>query len=66
MTESHGAPPGPAGEQQAAPTAPAVPAVAEAERLLDGVAELPVAERVAVLDAVHRRLQDALATVDEA
>ena len=69
MTESHGAPPGPAGEQQAAPTAPTaptVPAVAEAERLLDGVAELPVAERVAVLDAVHRRLQDALATVDEA
>lgn len=51
-----------AGEHEAS----RVPAVEDAERLLDGVAELPVAERVAVLDAVHRRLQDALATVDEA
>lgn len=63
MTESDVAAPAPAGGQE---PAPAVPAVAEAERLLDGVAALPVAERVAVLDAVHRRLQDALATVDEA
>ena len=69
MTESDSTQAGPPAEPSGPPAAPAaqtVPAVAEAERLLDGVAELPVAERVAVLDAVHRRLQDALATVDEA
>ncbi len=38
--------------------------VEEAAALLDGLAERPVAEHVAVLDDVHRRLQDALATLD--
>lgn len=69
MSESTGSQAGPPAApttRDPAPAAPAVPAVVEAERLLDGVAALPVAERVAVLDAVHRRLQDALATVDEA
>ena len=56
----------PAARHAGPPAPPLVPAVEEAERLLDRVAELPVAERVAVLDAVHRRLQDALAAVDEA
>lgn len=40
--------------------------VTPAEHLLADLDERPVAERVAVLDEVHRRLQDALATVDEA
>ena len=43
-----------------------VPAVDEAAALLDDVAQRPVAEQVAVLDEVHRRLQDALAGLDEA
>jgi hypothetical protein len=48
-------------------TAPdAVPAVDEAAALLEGLDDRPVAERVAVLDEVHRRLQDALAAVDGA
>jgi hypothetical protein len=34
--------------------------------LLDGLDELPVSEHVEVFDAVHRSLQDALATLDEA
>lgn len=43
-----------------------VPAVDAAAALLDDVDGRPVAERVAVLDEVHRRLQDALAALDEA
>ena len=34
--------------------------------LLDGLDELAVAEQVEVFDQVHRSLQDALATLDEA
>jgi hypothetical protein len=34
--------------------------------LLDGLDELPVAVHVEVFDQVHRSLQDALATLDEA
>jgi hypothetical protein len=34
--------------------------------LLDGLDGLPVAEHVEVFDQVHRSLQDALATLDEA
>ena len=34
--------------------------------LLDGLDEKPVAEHVEVFDQVHRSLQDALATLDEA
>jgi hypothetical protein len=34
--------------------------------LLDGLDQLPVAEHVEVFDQVHRSLQDALATLDEA
>lgn len=33
---------------------------------LDGLEDLPVSEHVEVYDAVHRSLQDALATLDEA
>jgi hypothetical protein len=33
--------------------------------LLEGLEDVPVAEHVAVFDAVHRSLQDALATLDE-
>ena len=33
---------------------------------LDGLEDRPVAEHVEVFDAVHRSLQDALATLDEA
>ena len=33
---------------------------------LDGLAEQPVGEHVAVFDGVHRALQDALATLDQA
>jgi hypothetical protein len=43
-----------------------VAVVDEAVALLDGLADRPVAEHVPVLDEVHRRLQDALATLDEA
>jgi hypothetical protein len=49
-------------EQPDVPTGP----VEDVEALLADLDELPVPERVAVLDEVHRRLQDALATVDEA
>jgi hypothetical protein len=42
----------------------AVPAVEQAAALLEGLDDRPVSERVAVLDEVHRRLQDALAAVD--
>ncbi len=34
--------------------------------LLEGLEHTPVAEHVEVFDAVHRSLQDALATLDEA
>jgi hypothetical protein len=34
-------------------------------RRLDAIEELPVSEHVAQYDAVHRTLQDALATIDE-
>ena len=34
--------------------------------LLEGLESAPVAEHVEVFDAVHRSLQDALATLDEA
>jgi hypothetical protein len=43
-----------------------VSAVEQAVARLDELEQLPVAEHVAVLDAVHRQLQDALATLDEA
>ena len=32
---------------------------------LDGLDDVPVADHVTVFDAVHRGLQDALATLDE-
>ena len=35
-------------------------------RALDGLAERPVHEHVEVFDALHRTLQDALSTLDEA
>jgi hypothetical protein len=41
-------------------------AVDTALGLLDGLDELPVGDHVEVFDAVHRALQDALATLDEA
>jgi len=58
--------PGPPAGTAPSPTAPddAVPAVEEAAALLSGLDDRPVVERVAVLDEVHRRLQDALAAVD--
>jgi hypothetical protein len=37
----------------------------EARQALEAVAERPVAEHVAVYDAVHRQLQAALAALDE-
>jgi hypothetical protein len=43
-----------------------VPQVAAALRALDGLAERPVHEHVERFDALHRALQDALATLDEA
>lgn len=39
--------------------------VDRAVALLDQLDERPVAEHVEVFDAVHRSLQDALATLDE-
>ncbi len=48
-------------------TAPAVPdLVADVDARLEGLSERAVAEHVAVLDEVHRTLQDALAALDEA
>lgn len=47
------------GAQQAEPGANA--AVEEALRVLDGLAERPLAEHVAAFDAVHNALQDRLA-----
>ena len=43
-----------------------VPQVADALRALDGLADRPVHEHVELFDGVHRALQDALATLDEA
>ena len=42
------------------------PAVAAALARLEVLDDAPVAEHVEVFDAVHRLLQDALATLDEA
>ena len=44
---------------------PSAPVVAEVLRRLDGLQDRPVSEHVEVFDDVHRRLQDALATLDE-
>lgn len=41
-------------------------AVDDALARLDGLDELPASEHVEIFDAVHRSLQDALATLDEA
>ena len=41
-------------------------AVATALSRLDGLEDRPVGEHVEVFDEVHRLLQDALATLDEA
>jgi hypothetical protein len=49
-----------------ADTTAATTAVAQAVARLDGLEARPVAEHVAVLDEVHRALQDALATLDGA
>ena len=49
----------------ASPTA-VPPAVAAALDRLETLEGRPVAEHVEVFDAVHRHLQDALATLDEA
>jgi hypothetical protein len=43
-----------------------VPAVDEALAALSTLEGRPLAEHVAALDDAHRRLQDALATLDEA
>lgn len=43
-----------------------VPQVAEALRALDGLDQRPVHEHVELFDGLHRTLQDALATLDEA
>jgi hypothetical protein len=48
-----------------APTS-GVPEVDAAVARLDELADRPVSEHVEVLDAVHRRLQDVLAQLDEA
>lgn len=50
---------------ETAPDLP-VPAVAAALERLDSLDGAPVSEHVEVFDAVHRLLQDALATLDEA
>jgi hypothetical protein len=41
------------------------PAVDDALRRLDELADRPVAEHVGVYDDAHRQLQDALADLDE-
>ncbi len=45
---------------------PSAGEVAQALAVLHGLEDRPVAEHVAAFDEVHRRLQDALATLDEA
>jgi len=42
------------------------PRIDSALALLDGLEDTPVSEHVEVFDTVHRALQDALATLDEA
>ena len=42
------------------------PQVAQALRALDGLHQRPVHEHVELFDGLHRTLQDALATLDEA
>ena len=49
-----------------APVSTEPPAVAAALGLLGGLEDRPVGEHVEVFDEVHRLLQDALATLDEA
>ena len=49
-----------------APETAEPPAVATALRRLEGLQDRPVGEHVEVFDEVHRLLQDALATLDEA
>ena len=49
-----------------APDRARVPQVTAALDTLDGLAERPVHEHVELFDGVHRALQDALATLDEA
>lgn len=56
--------PGPVPGPPSAPVA-VPPAVAEALQALAGVTDRPLEEHVDVFDAVHRRLQDALAALDE-
>ena len=49
------------------PAAPdPLPQVADALRTLDGLEQRPVHEHVELFDGLHRTLQDALATLDEA
>ncbi|MCW2606029.1 MAG: hypothetical protein JWO60_722, partial [Frankiales bacterium] len=48
-----------------AAAAPVPPAVAAALEALTGVTDRPLDEHVEVFDEVHRRLQDALAALDE-
>ena len=49
------------------PGSPApAPDLAAALQALDGLAERPVHEHVELFDGLHRTLQDALATLDEA
>jgi hypothetical protein len=43
-----------------------LPQVAAALASLDGLSERPVHEHVELFDGLHRTLQDALATLDEA
>ena len=43
-----------------------LPQVADALRTLDGLEQRPVHEHVELFDGLHRTLQDALATLDEA
>lgn len=47
-------------------TSPVTGLVDAALAHLDGIEERPVGEHVSAYDAVHRGLQDALATLDEA
>ena len=63
--EANGASAGIPAAQVAAPEG-AVAAVAAALARLQTLDDTPVAEHVEVFDEVHRDLQDALATLDEA
>ena len=48
------------------PAAVPHPQVEQALSRLGGLAELPVADHVEAFDGIHRLLQDALASLDEA